>query len=285
MSLRQKTALGIINQSLSSGALATSAARKDRALVRSELDRAWKLDADVVAELDAVFGASVSKTIDKAYANGGVPSDVVLRSKDFAARLKSPKNDAWKVGTLFEAIGQKTSSWSARTGTFAWKEVSYPWSDSSRRDFQKRIQRALHDAQPVVVSWFVDFNALNDEGAFAEPPAVPGHQGGHMTVLEDYAVDDVPGVGSLEAGELVTDAEVLDAALSSEATIRLLRVKNSWGTWRPDRDFVVPGYHDLYMKYLNGPVQKCSENADGTPDLDSCFDHTPLWGVVLPAGY
>ncbi len=106
-----------------------------------------------------------------------------------------------------------------------------------------------------------------------------------MVVVEDYQINDVPGFGTLPAGVLETRPAALEAALSSEASIEFIRVKNSWGSFRPDRQFVLPGYHDLYLKYLNGPVKKCAERPDGTPDTTRCSDHVPLWDVVLPAGY
>ena len=62
-------------------------------------------------------------------------------------------------------------------------------------------------------------------------------------------------------------------------------MKNSWGGIRPDRwnDAAIPGYHDLEMKYLEGPIKECAEGADGHTDTTSCTRSvTPLWDVVLP---
>jgi hypothetical protein len=51
---------------------------------------------------------------------------------------------------------------------------------------------ALNADAPVIVSWLVDFNALDNVGAFRmsqlERAGRPGRQGGHMTVLHDYQV-------------------------------------------------------------------------------------------------
>jgi hypothetical protein len=146
------------------------------------------------------------------------------------------------------------------------------------------VQKALHDGQPVIISWFVDFNALDSKSTFSLEELARrgvGSQGGHMTVLHDYQISNVPGFGTLKAGETATP-EQLNAALSDSATIDFLRIKNSWGSYRPDRwnDAVLPGYHDLTGGYLNGPVKKCAEGSK-----TSCYDHTPLWEVVLPAGY
>ncbi len=105
-----------------------------------------------------------------------------------------------------------------------------------------------------------------------------------MTVLNDYQIDGVPGFGTLAAG---TDAtpEQMQAALDPSAKLVFLQVKNSWGSYRPDRHFAVPGYHDLYMDYLNGPVKRCATDADENPDLNRCYETTPWEDVTLPPGY
>ncbi len=134
------------------------------------------------------------------------------------------------------------------------------------------------------MSWFVDFNALDEQGRFAAPPATPGHQGGHMVVMEDYQINNVPGFGQLKAGVAETRSAALTAALDSRASIEFIRIKNSWGNYRSDRAFVLPGFHDLYMKYLNGPVRQCEEK-DGVTDPNNCVDDQAFNDVVLPPGY
>jgi hypothetical protein len=124
------------------------------------------------------------------------------------------------------------------------------------------MQKAMHGGMPVILSWFVDFNAMDGQNRFMAPPPSPGHQGGHMTVLEDYQINEVPGFGTLKAGELVTDPKALDAALSPSAKIEFLRIKNSWGSGlapnASGEEF--RGYHDLYMKYLDASLVKCTES-------------------------
>jgi hypothetical protein len=102
-----------------------------------------------------------------------------------------------------------------------------------------------------------------------------------MTVLHDYEIDDVPGYGTLKAGVKETRPAALTAALANTATIKFLRTKNSWGLSRPDRAFVTPGYHGLYMKYLYGPVKRCPDETRRT----NCVDYTPRQDVVRPPGY
>jgi hypothetical protein len=73
-------------------------------------------------------------------------------------------------------------------------------------------------------------------------------------------------------------AEQRAAALMG--TLRFLRIKNSWGTDRPDRASH-NGYYDLYLDYMNGPIAwKTSEmpNAPTRPQ-------TPLDQAIIPPGY
>lgn len=281
MSLRQKSALTKMNESLKNGALKDPAARRDRALVRRELDKAWELSPSVVSQLNRVFGASVTRTLDRSTVSTSFTS--IRRASSIKVSLRDPQTKQPVTATLKDAIGDG-GGWS-RTGRLAWQTTSYPTSPSSRRAMQVRVQKALHDKMPVVVSWYVDFNALDAQGHFAAKPATPGRQGGHLTVLEDYQINDVPGFGTLKAGTLETRPDALQAALSPSARIEFIRVKNSWGSFRPDRQFVLPGYHDLYMAYLDGPIKHCTQNETDTGSTDDCYDDAPLNDFVLPAGY
>jgi hypothetical protein len=273
MSNRQKSALAAMNASLKTGALKTAAARHNRALVRAELDKAWQLDARIIGQLDKVFGKAVSQNLTTKSGSSykaSVTGTDIKRASSIKVKYSLGPTKAPVTKTLADAIVQ-------------WKEASY-WSSSygsGRRTFEKRIQRALHRNQPVIMSWFVDFTALDSQGRFMAPPARPGHQGGHMTVLHDYEIENVPGYGTLKAGVNETRPAALEAALSDQAKIVFIRTKNSWGSLREDRAFSMPGYHDLYAKYLYGPVKRCPDEGVTT----NCVDYTPLQDVVLPPGY
>src|SRR5262249_17750142 len=157
----------------------------------------------------------------------------------------------------------------------------------------QRIQRALHDHQPVVLSWWVDFNARTSAGAFTAEEldrlGVSTKGGAHMSLIADYEVHDVPGFGVLKAGLLETRPEALSAALDDHAKIDFFRIKNSWGASPSEwdsrfidgRDLV---YDDLHMSYL---TRKMSAT---WPDPSSKDGKTtniirPLLSVVLPANY
>ena len=282
MSTKQKQALDAMNESLKNGALKDSASRRDKRKVRAEMDRAWGLSAEQSAMLDRVFGESVTKTFTSSARNTGTP---IVRAQDFDVSYATGPGQPLARRKLTQAMTD-------------WRQVYYSRSD--RRGFLLRVQKALHEAQPIVITWFVDFNAMENgqnerRGSFNMTTLGelgPGRQGGHMTVLEDYQAKLSDGT-LLEAGETLDpsnpdDKRLLDRALDPSTEIQFLRVKNSWGSARPDRAFApgMPGYHDLYLDYLDGPVKRCTTTADGETDTSNCpYDHTPLQNVVLPPGF
>jgi hypothetical protein len=284
MSGRQSSALSKINAALKDGELAAEAARRDRELVRRVFDDAWGLTADVRAELDKVFGKDGALKLRSGAKVEGTriidPASVEVRYARWASNKVQLKN-----ATLVEAIRE-------------WRTVSYPESDSARRQTMIRVQRALHARQPVGITWNVDFNALENgdnerRGSFnlqtLEEAGRPGRQGGHMTVLHDYGAETAEH-GVLEAGvtldpNVAGDAAKLEAALLPGTTIKLLRTKNSWGASRADRAFApgFPGYHDLWMDYVNGPFKWCPDGANAG---SGCSDETQgLRELLMPPGF
>jgi hypothetical protein len=273
-SSRQSSALSAINTSLKSGALSDPAKRKDRALVRQELDKAWGLSAGTTSLINDTFGADVSRSL---------ANDSAKIPKDGGIFLPKSISVGHNI-SLADAIGLPVSSSNVlqRKGKYAWNENYYPTSATSRRDLLRKMQKAMHSGMPVILTWFVDFAAMDSQNRFMAPPATPGRQGGHMTVLEDYQINDVPGFGTLKAGELVTDPKALDAALSPSAKIEFLRIKNSWGTSLAPNEAgeAFRGYHDLYMKYLDAQLVRCTE-ANG----DKCGSKSQVSGLtslILP---
>lgn len=279
---RQSTAKAALDRSMREGALATKEARMNKALVRRELDAAWQLPPDVVAKMNAVFGEGYDRSLDQptTVLPAGSP---IKHARDISVILVNGSGTT-RRGTLLEAIGERAweTGWGKRKGEFAWNEIDYPTDPTQQRALQIRFQKALHARQPVVISWFIDFAAM-EGSAFRKPPATTGRQGGHVTVLEDYQITDVPGFGTLKAGVNETRPEALNAALDPSAKIEFLRTKNSWGEINgPSPEF--SGYLDLYMAYLNGPVTKC-DTPEGGGERRCVNDHVPLWRVALPAGF
>ncbi len=284
MGARQAAALAAVNASLTSGALSMRGARSDKALVRRELDRAWGLDASVSAMLDRVFGADVSRSFSSTTSPADPSGTDVQRAVDFAVAYSSTPGGGVMQHHLDEAMRD-------------FRQVYYVGVD--RRSFQIRVQQALADAQPVLLTWFVDFNALEDRdngrlGSFNLATLTElgsGLQGGHTTLIDGYQA-------KLADGREVTpdqkldpanpeDKALLDTALLPSTQVELFRVKNAWGSAHPERAFApgMPSYDDLRFDYLDGPVKKCVVR-NGTTDPTSCpTTTTPLQNVVLPPGY
>jgi hypothetical protein len=292
MSRRQATALDTINAELKSGGrLSTVTARANKKLVRQVLDEAWGLSSDVRAQLTQAFGSGGGRTFQTNATNKGTK---ILRAKDFKVRyperITNPNVATMKDTTLAVAMTE-------------YRTVDYPsWGSdlaAKRRQFQIRLQRAMHDGAPVIITWMVDFNAMESgsgplRGSFNKQTLDkngPGRQGGHMTVMEDYEVI-TKDYGVLAAGTTLDpanpeDAKKLEAALLPSSEIKFWRIKNSWGAFRDDRSSApgFPGYHDLYMDYMNGPITWCP-SVEGAKNSSNCRGKTdPFENVVLPPGY
>ncbi len=287
LSARQESALHEVNAALKSGALRFGADRRNRKLVREVLDKAWGVSPAVKDAFDRTFGADVSKTLeDGARVAAGLP---IKRPSALPARLKNPSTHRFDTVTLADAIGTHRSAADPehRNGPLAWNDVAYPKRGrQARRDFLKRVQRALADGEPVILNWYVDFNALTDDGKFLAPPTEPGSQGGHVVVITDYQAENVPGFGTLSAGIVETRPAALAAALSDQAQVTFFRIKNSWGTsYHPLPSPAPAGLHDVYLNYLNGPIKECDTDDNDDPILRTCVAAIPFESVVLPAGY
>jgi hypothetical protein len=284
MSARQASALAALNDSLANGVLSTSVARHTKVLVRAELDRAWGLPAEVSLMLNQVFGDDAARTFTSSSSVADPAGTPIQRVDQFAV--------AYSI-----APGQPSSQKHLADAMNEWHQIYY--SSADRRTFQQRVQRALMAVQPVIMTWFVDFDALENRagplvGAFnmgTLNELGPGTQGGHATVIQDTQVKLADG-RVLEAGKPLdptkpADKTLLDEALMSNATVEFLRVKNSWGAAHPERAFSpgMPDYHDLYFDYLDGPVKKCVVRGTTTDTQNCPTTTTPLQNVVLPPGY
>ncbi|MCP4448242.1 MAG: hypothetical protein GY811_23320 [Myxococcales bacterium] len=190
MSSRQKAALGKINAALKNGDFDGANGKRAREI----FDDAWGLSLEVRAQLDQAFSEDGESSLRQGADLSGTaimdPTELGVRYTERVGGETVVRN-----ATLVDAIR-------------SWEEVRYPRDKSQRRGFLQRVQRALHDRQPVVITWDVDFNALENgagefQGSFnlttLQAAGRPGGQGGHMTVLEDYEAVTQE-FGLLEAG-------------------------------------------------------------------------------------
>ena len=290
MSNRQSSALNTINQELKDGRLKDYDARSNP---HARAPGAWTSPGGCRARSGRprpVFGKDVSRSFLNTASTKYTP---IIKPTAFKARyterVTNPSAPTVKNTTLDVALND-------------WRQSNYPGTsgDSQKRTFQIRVQKALHDVQPVVITWDVDFNAMDGSdpvlrGSFnlttLKNAGGPGRQGGHMTVFEDYEATTQQ-FGELKAGVTLDptnpdDKAKLDAALLPSTVIKFFRIKNSWGAFRDDRSSApgFPGYHDLYMDYLNGPITFCPD-VEGTKNAQNCTGTSrPFRAVALPPGY
>ena len=251
MSRQQDLALDHLNEQLKAGGRLEKSADRTPEKVRAELDAAFGAEmADAEALARKAIDTNVGKRAD------GVQITLV-------DALRGGRSDRWTQIAFPQVYGKTTRPTSRQI--------------SSRKALLQRVMKALNDRKPVVMSLMIDFNALDnaDQTFKASKLAAsgPGHQGGHMVVLHDYAVKDVPGVGVIPEGE--QPAEMKTKALQGQIT--MLKAKNSWGANRPDRG-LTDGYTRFDFDYLTKQFEWTSEGAG------SDF-YTTLSDFVLPPGY
>jgi hypothetical protein len=254
MSIRQKRAQERMDRELSTGILSNPADRTPE---------------NVRRVLDLAFGTDMAK----AEAQALRPDDIKLGQASDGRPL-----------SLKELLSSRSP--------YAWREIQFPRifgenavpsprTELARKALWKRVLRALNDRQPVVVSLMIDFNGLDSsDGTFKGDRLISagsGDQGGHLTVLEDYTVTNVPGIGRIGRGDV--SAELKEKALEGE--IETLVVKNSWGVNRPDRG-IREGITAFDQQYLEGQFPWLRNPED---PASGALWYTTLSSFILPPGY
>jgi hypothetical protein len=146
------------------------------------------------------------------------------------------------------------------------------------RNLEQRIKRALNDHYPVVLSFYVTFNAADQRGIFNLDTLAQvgdlGSGGGHMVVFHDYTVDNVPSDdGFISLGEGDMEPELKEKALLGD--MNYLVAKNSWGANRWDRPWLRDGYSRFTWDYLQNRYW----------DENGKVYRSFFQSVVLPDGY
>ena len=292
-----------LNRELTEGDLSDRASRRDRVKVRAVMDRAWGLSPELSAALTSAFGKDGLSTFDKSSSRHSFRSGSFAIAAPRDIRVRWVYNGSTLVAqastSLESAIGTRTlgSDVNSREGLAAWSAAKFDFKHAdaaSQRAYLQRVQRALHDGVPLPISWAVAWDharpGLGFVGALDPNKTYRSgvDMGLHATLLVDYEATNVPGYGTLRAGTIATPDQRA-AALSDEAQITLLRVKNSWGTAiativpgeppKPiSRSPLQPGYYDLETAYLFSWTQSCDDNY-------YCFIQEGLNSIVLPKGY
>ncbi|MBC7531409.1 MAG: hypothetical protein H7318_07510 [Oligoflexus sp.] len=253
MSKAQACAVTYIQDQGKEGGTLFDVSQRTPELIRQELDKGFSCQGKYKFDMNT------------AYKNRHLASSTML--VDVKTR-EEQSLETW-LGLWKEASVSGGNNW----GYYEGKKLPTEAELVNYKKIEQRIKRALNDHQPVLLSWFVSFNAANEKGLFNLSTLAQagelGHSGGHMIVLYDYTVTDVPGRGTLPEGDLSDDEKTL--ALSGN--LEYLVVKNSWGADRPDRPWLGNGYSRLSWDYLTGRY-----------DNEGVFSNF-IRGVVLPPGY
>ncbi len=279
-------ALGAVSKSLASGALKNAAARKDRRAVRRELDKAFGFPSALTNAMEQTFGDG-SKNLEDEGVLGG---NVIRSAEDVKVRI--PRADgSVVVRPLTDAIGERAGSEpDQRKGTYAFSVATF--TDAIAKDPTKtrayfaRIQKVLHTKTAIPIGWYwADNGDEKETGRFEGVPTKPAGEKestSHLSILDDYQAEDVPGFGTLKAG-VDASPEAREAALASEARVTFLRIKNSYGARTKNTKARPKGYDDLYASYLLGMLETCPEGVRSGGA--GCEKNRGLEDVALPAGF
>lgn len=262
---RQKKATALLNESLKSGPLSES---RSEQVIRAELDRAFGVN---MSALEKKIIDPETLLISAGRTEKGKLSEVMPRWNDIV----------WPVNYSEyprpPSLGIKPSA-----------QFSGVLNDMQKRAL-KRAMRAMNAGYPVVLNWFVDFNAMTSEGEFSLEKLVEsgaGRQGYHSTVLEDYLAE---GIDPTTNQPFSTPEGEVSADLKSKAamfgTLTSFITKNSWGgSERLDRPSYFRdgerGYHKLKSDYLFAFIPEFDEE---TKEFTGYT--TGLNSIIVPPGF
>ena len=230
---------------------------------------AQRTPANVKTQLDLAFGSNMAQAEQLAHpASSLIVGNVNGSSISLESLLLASSTNRWTTTSYPRLYGQNA--------------VEDANTSARRHSLLQRVLHAINDHHPVVMSIMIDFNALDITDATFKRSTLEqsgglGRQGGHMVVLEDYVVDNVPGVGTIGEGDVSPELK----QLALQGNLRYLKAKNSWGTNRPERG-LIDGYTRFNWDYINGQL---AWKADGEDPNSSVSYYTTLTDFTLPAGY
>jgi hypothetical protein len=226
----------------------------------------------VRAELDKAFSCygTVNFSMDEAWNNRRKAEETLLKD----VKTGDENTLAVWLNRWQEIMSPSYTTW----GPYEGKKLGTEAEFNAFKLIEQKIKRALNDHQPVVISFFVSFNAPNPDGYFNLNTLARagnlGDNGGHMLVLHDYTVNDIPAdAGFTSLGEGDMDPQLKETALAGN--LDYLVAKNSWGYDRTDRPWLKNGYSRITWDYLRSRYFE-EETGRFQPFLRS---------VILPPGY
>jgi hypothetical protein len=249
---------------LSTGALKTPAARRDRQLVRRELDRAFAFPAPLAEAIARTFG-DASKNLE----TGATSSDLIRSTADVKVRIPRPDGKVL-LRPLTDAIGSRVTGDDPdqRTGTYAFRLAAFTdeiaADPDATRTFFARIEKVLDTKTSIPIGWYwADNGDAKDTGRFEGVPKTPAGEAestSHLSIIDDY-----------------------EAKSTTEGDVRFLRIKNSYGARTKSTKARPKGYDDLYASYLLGMLETCPEGVRSGGE--GCTKSRGLEDVALPAGF
>lgn len=248
-SKRQELALEKINGFMADGAPLHGPATRTESNIKKYLDEAFGVQmADLAAKVKPTSELKVGKS---------------GRSNIYLKDLLTQKELMW-VDHDFPYISEST--------------VNLEYVRGRQQEVLTRLYKAINDGHPVILNVIVDKKGLDKatssfKGTLLDAPGAAGDTGGHMVIGEDYTMDNVPGFGSLEEGDLAPEVK----AAAVNGTLRYIKVKNSWGL--PEENPTADGYFKFYRDYL---VETHKFKSAITGKMGQ---RSGLQSVVLPPGY
>lgn len=227
---RHQIAFEAMQQELAHGALTTPAARADRRLVAETLVKAWKLDAEVVADLTKAFGAAFDRDLQNGQAT--IDGTRVHRLDEIAVGWGSAGDRVSAqdlIGSLPEGEAPFTGK---RSGPYAYSDVKPPGSEDKVRAYVRRVQKSLNQDLPVVMSETSDDRDLDANGTYQKPAdeQLSAMWYDHAVMVFDLSVMTTQ-LGLLPAGTKASPA-ALEATLLDDSQVVAFRARNSyWGRY------------------------------------------------------
>lgn len=262
---RQKKATATLNESLKSGPLSQS---RTKAVIRSELNRAFGVNLKAIED----------KIID--------PQTIVVSAGRGQTAPLSEVMPSWRE--VIWPVNYSEMPSDPSPGLKGRPQWNGKLSDLQVRAL-RRAMRAMNAGYPVVLNWFVDFNAMNTDGVFdltTLQTLGAGRQGYHSTVLEDYLAKGFDPTTSsyFETPEGDVSDELKMKAVNFGSLTSFI-TKNSWGgSERLDRPSYLrdgeKGYHKLTSSYLFAFIPQYNEDTQNFEGYT-----TGLNSLIVPPGF
>lgn len=180
----------------------------------------------------------------------------ILKTTDLDMGLAADGSSRMTLETVLDSW--TLVDWKSESGSGTSAQLPYADTEHSPEQIAllKRVKKSLNQGYPIVMNWFADFHARDNNGVFSLEllkEKGPGHQGPHSTVIADYTAQGTdPSTGVSFQTTLGDAAPELKALAGEYGEVESIFIKNSWGT-DPTGSQALHGsfgYHLLLKNYL-----------------------------------